>query len=58
VKQVSSAFNAETVRNMLPKLDWAALQKTAAEVSVARLCIPGRPGSEVSGNLLLAVIIL
>lgn len=40
LKQVASPFDEGVAKSILPRLDWAALRKTAAEVSESNLNPP------------------
>lgn len=50
IEQRASDFSAERVLHLLPKLDWAALRKTAAQMGIAELpeAAPPEPEADVA----------
>lgn len=48
IKQEESEFSPQLIVRLLPKLDWAALRKTASEMGIAELpeTLPAKPAED------------
>ncbi|KAA0151143.1 hypothetical protein FNF27_05621 [Cafeteria roenbergensis] len=58
LKQVASPFDEGVAKSILPRLDWAALRKTAAELGVAALPEEVPAGAESDAGFLRSVYAL